>query len=149
MTESKGNGHPELIPQTAGGSLLRTKTETLSLAKLKASDMCEWPGFIDVECDSVIYRVGYKPKAREYIAKAPTGDIFEASSLPSLKDQLKSDAAPTVYEPVTVGGETVGHIMNQINEFFYRPIGTKVIGEKFDDSEPLRESLRAQGMKLD
>lgn len=126
-----------------------SKNNLLALAKLKAGDMAEWPRFIDVESDGIVYQFGYKPSSREYVAKNKLGDRYEASSLSEIKAQVKSDSAPARHKPVTVDGKTVGHVMNQLNEFFFRPVGTKDIGEKFWDSEPVLQSLRDQGMKLD
>lgn len=123
--------------------------KTLEVSKLKAGDVPEWDNMIEVESEGIVFVVGYKPVARLYVAKAPSGDRFEESSLASLKTALKSFAAPAEHSAVTVEGKTVGHIMNQDNEFFYRPVGTKVIGEKLYRPQDVRKSLINQGMKLD
>lgn len=127
----------------------RNESKPIQLAKLKASDMAEWPSFIDVDCEGLVYRVGYKRTDRVYVAKNKLGDRYESSRLASLKEEIKGDATPMEVKPVLVGGKTVGHIMNQQNEFFYRPVGTKVIGEKLYSPQDVRESLIKQGMKLD
>lgn len=125
------------------------KRKNPSLAELRAGHMPEWPSFIDVECEGLVYQVGYRAHDREYVAKIKHGDRYESPKLADIKDWIKSDAAPVQHKPVTVDGKTVGHVMNQHNEFFYRPVGTKVIGEKFWSDEPILQALRDQGMKLD
>jgi hypothetical protein len=127
----------------------QNKPNALDVSKLKASDVPAWDKQIEVESEGIVFLVGHKPVARLYVAKAPSGDRFEESSLATLKRVLKSFAAPAEYAAVTVEGKTVGHIMIQDNDFFYRPVGTKVIGEKLYSPEDVRQSLIKQGMKLD
>ncbi|WP_274644728.1 hypothetical protein [Pseudomonas serbica] len=127
----------------------QNKHNALNVSKLKASDVPEWDKRIKVESEGIVFSVWYKPNVRLYVANAPSGDRYEESSLASLKSALKSYAAPDEHSVVTVEGKTVGHIMIQDNEFFYRPVGTKVIGEKLYRPQDVRESLIKQGMKLD
>lgn len=123
----------------------------VALANLKASDLAEWPTFIDVESQGMVFRIGYKPRAREYVAKAKDGQYFDSKSLSSIKADLKAYAKPIEVEVVTADGKKTGSIMNQDNLFFYRPAGTKGSqdGERYGTFQEARESQKKQGDNLD
>jgi hypothetical protein len=78
--------------------------------------------YLMVETQGLVYRVRFKPASKIYTASAEDGEYFECSTLDGLKKELKADAKPFVSCSVSVNGKVVGHIMNQHNWFFYRPV---------------------------
>jgi hypothetical protein len=119
------------------------KGKKVALADLKKQHMAEWPTLIDVETQGMVFRIGYKPRAREYEAKAKDGQYFSSTSLSSIKAELKAYADPEEIEVIIEDGKKTGSIMNQSNEFFYRPAGTKGTedSERFHSPQDVRDRL--------
>lgn len=122
----------------------------IQLNDITPSELKKIRGYIKVETQGMLYDLKFNHQDGVYTARSADGDCYESPKLSDIKKELKSDATPMVSSAVTVEGEIVGHIMNQQNWFFFRPVKSKgdLDTEKLGHPQDVFESLSITGAEL-
>lgn len=122
----------------------------IQLNDITPSQLKNSRGYIKVDTQGVLYDLKFNHHEGVYTARSADGDCYESPKLSDLKKELKSDATPVVSNAVSVDGVIVGHIMNQQNWFFFRPVKSKgdLDTEKQGHPQDVFESLTIPGAEL-
>lgn len=127
-----------------------TTSNHIQLSDITADTLKSVHGYLRIESQGVLYDMKFKSQDRVYVARSPDGDYFENTKLSDLKKDLKKDSTPMVSSTVCVDGNVVGHIMNQHNWFFFRPVKSKgeLDTEKHGHPDDVFSGLNIPGAEL-